>query len=236
MARGLRITKRKFVCVEQAVGLNGIMSNALSALMTNTEALRITSNNIANLNTPGYRAPHHPGRHVRDRRHAERRGYRNCPARDRYISEPRGDHGRRHLRALRRTNLRVQPARWNTRLPRRQHRTHLAAQQCLRRARPGDAGAGRFLQPAWRAQRLSKPRHADGLALELDFRPSHAGRPADQRRHRAGQHTAQADQRPERTSAAGHDQRRYRIGGLRPARSGDRKPFTTDRHPHAGSG
>ena len=36
------------------MGLNGIMSNALSALMTNTEALRITSNNIANINTPGY--------------------------------------------------------------------------------------------------------------------------------------------------------------------------------------
>ena len=36
------------------MGLNGIMSSALSALMTNTEALRITSNNIANINTPGY--------------------------------------------------------------------------------------------------------------------------------------------------------------------------------------
>jgi flagellar hook-associated protein 1 FlgK len=36
------------------VGLNGIMSSALSALQTNTEALRITSNNIANMNTQGY--------------------------------------------------------------------------------------------------------------------------------------------------------------------------------------
>jgi len=36
------------------VGLNGIMSSALSALQTNTEALRITSNNIANMNTTGY--------------------------------------------------------------------------------------------------------------------------------------------------------------------------------------
>jgi flagellar hook-associated protein 1 FlgK len=36
------------------VSLNGIMSSALSALQTNTEALRVTSNNIANLNTQGY--------------------------------------------------------------------------------------------------------------------------------------------------------------------------------------
>jgi len=36
------------------VSLNGIMSSALSALQTNTEALRVTSNNIANLNTTGY--------------------------------------------------------------------------------------------------------------------------------------------------------------------------------------
>lgn len=36
------------------MGLNGIMSSALSALQTNTEALRITSNNIANMNTVGY--------------------------------------------------------------------------------------------------------------------------------------------------------------------------------------
>jgi flagellar hook-associated protein 1 len=36
------------------VSLNGIMSSALSALQTNTEALRVTSNNIANINTQGY--------------------------------------------------------------------------------------------------------------------------------------------------------------------------------------
>ena len=36
------------------MSLNGIMSSALSALQTNTEALRVTSNNIANLNTTGY--------------------------------------------------------------------------------------------------------------------------------------------------------------------------------------
>ncbi len=36
------------------MSLNGIMSSALSALQTNTEALRVTSNNIANLNTQGY--------------------------------------------------------------------------------------------------------------------------------------------------------------------------------------
>jgi flagellar hook-associated protein 1 FlgK len=39
---------------EFTVGLNGIMSSALSALQTNTEALRVTSNNIANMNTVGY--------------------------------------------------------------------------------------------------------------------------------------------------------------------------------------
>lgn len=39
---------------EFTVGLNGIMSSALSALQTNTEALRVTSNNIANMNTQGY--------------------------------------------------------------------------------------------------------------------------------------------------------------------------------------
>ena len=36
------------------MSLNGIMSSALSALQTNTEALRLTSNNIANVNTQGY--------------------------------------------------------------------------------------------------------------------------------------------------------------------------------------
>jgi flagellar hook-associated protein 1 FlgK len=37
-----------------ALGLNGIMSSALSALQTNTAALRVVSNNISNVNTPDY--------------------------------------------------------------------------------------------------------------------------------------------------------------------------------------
>jgi flagellar hook-associated protein 1 FlgK len=42
-------------CAERGlVSLSGIMSSALSALQTNTDALRVTSNNIANLNTTGY--------------------------------------------------------------------------------------------------------------------------------------------------------------------------------------
>jgi flagellar hook-associated protein 1 len=36
------------------VSLNGIMSNALSALQTNTTALDVVSSNISNMNTPGY--------------------------------------------------------------------------------------------------------------------------------------------------------------------------------------
>lgn len=36
------------------MGLNGITSSALSALQTNTAALRVVSNNIANVNTAGY--------------------------------------------------------------------------------------------------------------------------------------------------------------------------------------
>lgn len=36
------------------MSLNGIMTSALSALQTNIEALRVTSNNIANMNTQGY--------------------------------------------------------------------------------------------------------------------------------------------------------------------------------------
>jgi flagellar hook-associated protein 1 len=36
------------------LGLNGIMSSALSALQTNTAALRVVSNNISNVNTPDY--------------------------------------------------------------------------------------------------------------------------------------------------------------------------------------
>ncbi len=36
------------------MSLNGIMSNALSALQTNTSALDVVSSNISNINTPGY--------------------------------------------------------------------------------------------------------------------------------------------------------------------------------------
>ena len=36
------------------MSLNGIMSNALSALQTNTTALDVVSSNISNMNTPGY--------------------------------------------------------------------------------------------------------------------------------------------------------------------------------------
>jgi len=36
------------------LSLNGIASAALSALQTNSTALRVVSNNVANLNTPGY--------------------------------------------------------------------------------------------------------------------------------------------------------------------------------------
>jgi flagellar hook-associated protein 1 len=36
------------------LSLNGILSSALTALQTNTAALRVVSNNVANLNTPGY--------------------------------------------------------------------------------------------------------------------------------------------------------------------------------------
>ena len=36
------------------MSLNGILSSALTALQTNTAALRVVSNNVANMNTPGY--------------------------------------------------------------------------------------------------------------------------------------------------------------------------------------
>ena len=36
------------------MALNGIMSSALSALQTNSAALRVVSNNVANMNTQGY--------------------------------------------------------------------------------------------------------------------------------------------------------------------------------------
>jgi flagellar hook-associated protein 1 FlgK len=40
--------------VEHALALNGIVSSALTALNTNAAALRVVSNNVANLNTDGY--------------------------------------------------------------------------------------------------------------------------------------------------------------------------------------
>ena len=39
---------------EPVLALNGIMSSALSALQTNSAALRVVSNNVANMNTQGY--------------------------------------------------------------------------------------------------------------------------------------------------------------------------------------
>src|SRR5690348_1049688 len=40
--------------LECQLSLDGILSSALSALHTNQAALRVVSNNIANMNTPGY--------------------------------------------------------------------------------------------------------------------------------------------------------------------------------------
>src|ERR1700742_339401 len=54
MARSLRTMSAETYARGPLVSLNGIMSSALSALLTNTEALRVTSNNIANMNTAGY--------------------------------------------------------------------------------------------------------------------------------------------------------------------------------------
>ncbi|MGZ9410870.1 MAG: flagellar basal body protein, partial [Methylocystis sp.] len=36
------------------MSINGILSSGLSAILTNSAALRVTANNIANVNTPGY--------------------------------------------------------------------------------------------------------------------------------------------------------------------------------------
>jgi len=36
------------------VSLNGVLSSGLSAVLTNSAALRVTSDNIANVNTAGY--------------------------------------------------------------------------------------------------------------------------------------------------------------------------------------
>src|SRR5215469_12515851 len=54
MARSLRQLFRKNAFGPHLVSLNGITASALSALQTNQAALNVVSNNVANLNTPGY--------------------------------------------------------------------------------------------------------------------------------------------------------------------------------------
>jgi flagellar hook-associated protein 1 len=55
LAQGLRsVQRRQSIFGTHALGLNGIVSSALSALQTNSAALRVVSNNIANINTPNY--------------------------------------------------------------------------------------------------------------------------------------------------------------------------------------
>jgi flagellar hook-associated protein 1 FlgK len=54
MARGLRQLSRKNAFGHHIVSLNGITASAISALQTNQAALNVVSNNVANLNTPGY--------------------------------------------------------------------------------------------------------------------------------------------------------------------------------------
>ncbi len=54
MARGLRQLCRKNAFGHHIVSLNGITASAISALQTNQAALNVVSNNVANLNTPGY--------------------------------------------------------------------------------------------------------------------------------------------------------------------------------------
>ena len=51
MALATTLSDRREYCV---LALNGILSNALSALQTNTAALRVVSGNVSNINTPGY--------------------------------------------------------------------------------------------------------------------------------------------------------------------------------------
>src|SRR6185437_15710969 len=54
LAQDLRPPLRQQSVRTDAVSLNGITVSALSALQTNQSALGVVSNNIANLNTPGY--------------------------------------------------------------------------------------------------------------------------------------------------------------------------------------
>jgi flagellar hook-associated protein 1 len=46
--------RRQSIFGTRALSLNGIVSSALSALQTNTAALRVVSNNVSNVNTPDY--------------------------------------------------------------------------------------------------------------------------------------------------------------------------------------
>ena len=54
MACRLRQLFRKNAFGRHIVSLNGITASAISALQTNQAALNVVSNNVANLNTPGY--------------------------------------------------------------------------------------------------------------------------------------------------------------------------------------
>ena len=54
LAQDLRPPLRQQSVRTDAVSLNGITASALSALQTNQSALGVVSNNVANLNTPGY--------------------------------------------------------------------------------------------------------------------------------------------------------------------------------------
>ena len=54
MARGLRQLSRKTAPGHHIVSLNGITASALSALQTSQAALNVVSNNVSNINTPGY--------------------------------------------------------------------------------------------------------------------------------------------------------------------------------------
>ena len=53
MARPLRHSSRN-QSIRTTVSLNGITASALSALKTNSAALGVVSNNVANINTAGY--------------------------------------------------------------------------------------------------------------------------------------------------------------------------------------
>src|SRR6201989_69086 len=53
MARALRHRLRN-KSIRTAVSLNGIAASAMSALKTSSAALSVVSNNVSNVNTPGY--------------------------------------------------------------------------------------------------------------------------------------------------------------------------------------